>query len=47
MMIKSAVPVRSRRLINVQSGLNDRIATPVVLVAVSALAPIRRAGAAR
>jgi len=35
MMINPAVPVRIRRLINVESGLNDGIATPFVLVAVA------------
>ena len=33
MMVNPAVPARIRRLINVESGLNDGIATPVVLVA--------------
>ena len=35
MMVNPAVPARIRRLINVESGLNDGIATPVVLVAVA------------
>jgi sodium/hydrogen antiporter len=35
MMIDPAVPARIRRLLNVESGLNDGIATPVVLVAVA------------
>jgi NhaP-type Na+/H+ or K+/H+ antiporter len=35
MMINPAVPARIRRLINVESGLNDGIATPFVLVAVA------------
>jgi len=35
MMINAAVPARIRRLINVESGLNDGIATPFVLVAVA------------
>jgi sodium/hydrogen antiporter len=35
MMVNPAVPVQIRRLINVESGLNDGIATPVVLVAVA------------
>ena len=35
MMINPAVPARIRRLINVESGLNDGIATPVVLVALA------------
>lgn len=32
-MVNPAVPARIRRLLNVESGLNDGIATPVVLVA--------------
>ncbi len=39
----TAVPVRVRRMLNVESGLNDGIATPFVLVAV-ALAAHPRAG---
>jgi sodium/hydrogen antiporter len=35
MMVNPAVPARIRRLINVESGLNDGIATPVVLVALA------------
>jgi NhaP-type Na+/H+ or K+/H+ antiporter len=35
MMVNPAVPARIRQLINVESGLNDGIATPVVLVAVA------------
>ena len=35
MMVNPAVPARIRRLVNVESGLNDGIATPVVLVAVA------------
>lgn len=38
MMVNQAVPARIRRLINVESGLNDGIATPVVLVAVAGAA---------
>jgi len=34
-MVNPAVPGRIRRLINVESGLNDGIATPVVLVAIA------------
>ena len=34
-MVNPAVPARIRRLINVESGLNDGIATPVVLVALA------------
>ncbi len=35
MMVNPAVPARIRRLINVESGLNDGIATPVVLIAIA------------
>ena len=35
MMTNPAVPARIRRLINVESGLNDGIATPFVLIAVA------------
>ena len=35
MLVNQAVPTRIRRLINVESGLNDGIATPFVLVAVA------------
>jgi sodium/hydrogen antiporter len=38
MMVNPAVPARIRRLINVESGLNDGIATPFVLVAVAGAA---------
>ncbi len=34
-MLNRAVPVRIRRLLNVESGLNDGIVTPFVLVAVA------------
>jgi sodium/hydrogen antiporter len=37
-MVNRAVPARIRRLINVESGLNDGIATPFVLVAVAGAA---------
>jgi NhaP-type Na+/H+ or K+/H+ antiporter len=37
MMVNSAVPLRIRRLINVESGLNDGIATPFVLIALAGL----------
>jgi len=37
MIVNPAVPVRIRRLINVESGLNDGIATPFVLIAVAGL----------
>jgi NhaP-type Na+/H+ or K+/H+ antiporter len=39
-MVNPAVPGRIRRLINVESGLNDGIATPVVLVAVAGAAAV-------
>jgi NhaP-type Na+/H+ or K+/H+ antiporter len=35
MMTNPAVPARIRRLINVESGLNDGIATPIVLIALA------------
>jgi sodium/hydrogen antiporter len=35
MMVNPAVPARIRRLINVESALNDGIATPFVLVAIA------------
>jgi sodium/hydrogen antiporter len=35
LMVNPAVPARIRRLVNVESGLNDGIATPFVLVAVA------------
>jgi len=35
MMVNPAVPARIRRVINVESGLNDGIATPFVLVAIA------------
>ena len=35
MMVNPAVPARIRRLVNVESGLNDGIATPFVLVAIA------------
>jgi NhaP-type Na+/H+ or K+/H+ antiporter len=34
-MVNPAIPARIRRLLNVESGLNDGIATPVVLIAVA------------
>ncbi len=37
-VMNKAVPVRIRRMLNVESGLNDGLATPVVLFAVAALA---------
>jgi sodium/hydrogen antiporter len=39
LMVNPAVPVRIRRLINVESGLNDGIATPFVLVALAGAGP--------
>jgi NhaP-type Na+/H+ or K+/H+ antiporter len=37
-VLNKAVPTRVRRLLNVESGLNDGLATPVVLFAIAALA---------
>lgn len=37
-ILNPAVPVRVRRGLNVESGLNDGLATPIVLVALAALA---------
>ena len=42
MMVNQAVPARIRGLINVESGLNDGIATPFVLVAVAGAAAAER-----
>jgi sodium/hydrogen antiporter len=42
-MVNPAVPERIRRLINVESGLNDGIATPVVLVAIAGAATAEHA----
>ena len=39
MMVNPAVPERRRRLINVESGLNDGIATPFVLIALAGAQP--------
>lgn len=36
-VLNKAVPVRIRRLLNVESGLNDGLATPVVLFAIAGL----------
>jgi NhaP-type Na+/H+ or K+/H+ antiporter len=44
MMVNRAVPVRIRRLINVESGLNDGIATPFVLIALAGLGSSGHAG---
>jgi NhaP-type Na+/H+ or K+/H+ antiporter len=46
MMVNPAVPARIRRLINVESGLNDGIATPFVLVAVAGAQTAEHAHAA-
>ena len=43
MMVNRAVPARIRRLINVESGLNDGIATPFVLVAIAGAATAEHA----
>jgi sodium/hydrogen antiporter len=43
-MVNPAVPARIRRLINVESGLNDGIATPVVAVAIAGAATAEHAG---
>src|SRR5206468_7814940 len=43
MMTNPAMPARIRRLINVESGLNDGIATPVVLVAIAGVAATEEA----
>lgn len=37
-VLNPVVPVRVRRLLNVESGLNDGLATPVVLFAIAAIA---------
>ena len=42
-MVNPAVPERIRRLLNVESGLNDGIATPVVLVAIAGAATAEHA----
>ncbi len=42
-MVNRAVPARIRRLINVESGLNDGIATPLVLVALAGAATAEHA----
>jgi sodium/hydrogen antiporter len=46
MMANPVVPSRIRRLINVESGLNDGIATPVVLVALAGAAATGHGGPA-
>jgi sodium/hydrogen antiporter len=45
MMANPVVPARIRRLINVESGLNDGIATPFVLVALAGAATTEHASA--
>ena len=47
MMVNPCVPARIRRLINVESGLNDGIATPFVTVALAGAATAEHAGQAR
>jgi NhaP-type Na+/H+ or K+/H+ antiporter len=42
-MVNPAVPARIRRLLNIESGLNDGIATPIVLVAVAGAASAEHA----
>jgi sodium/hydrogen antiporter len=42
-MVNPAVPARIRRLLNIESGLNDGIATPVVLVAIAGAASAEHA----
>jgi NhaP-type Na+/H+ or K+/H+ antiporter len=44
MMVNRAVPARIRRLINVESGLNDGIATPFVLIALAGAQPSGHTG---
>ena len=45
MMVNPSVPARIRRIINVESGLNDGIATPVVLVAIAGAGAAEKVGA--
>ena len=42
-MVNPAVPARIRRLLNIESGLNDGIATPVVVVAIAGAAAAEHA----
>jgi sodium/hydrogen antiporter len=42
-MLNPAVPLRIRQLLNIESGLNDGIATPVVLVAIAGAATAEHA----
>jgi NhaP-type Na+/H+ or K+/H+ antiporter len=43
-MVNRAVPARIRRLINIESGLNDGIATPIVMVAIAGLSIVGPVG---
>lgn len=43
-VLNPVVPVRVRRLLNVESGLNDGLATPVVLFAIAAIAGVEGLG---
>ncbi len=45
-MVNPAVPARIRGLLNIESGLNDGIATPVVLVAIAGAATAEHAASA-
>ncbi|HTP15697.1 MAG TPA: cation:proton antiporter [Streptosporangiaceae bacterium] len=45
MMVNPAVPARIRRLVNVESGLNDGIATPFVLIAIAGASSAHAASA--
>lgn len=44
-VLNPVVPVRIRRILNVESGLNDGLATPIVLFAIAAAADSGRAAA--
>ena len=43
-MVNPAVPARIRRLLNVESGLNDGIATPIVLIALAGAGAAEQVG---
>ncbi|WP_406205155.1 cation:proton antiporter [Kitasatospora sp. NBC_01560] len=43
-MVNPAVPARIRRVLNIESGLNDGIATPVVLVAIAGASTAEHVG---
>lgn len=45
-VLNPAVPVRVRRMLNVESGLNDGLATPIVLFAIAATAGVEGLGPA-